>query len=64
MFMIVQSYPGLMSTLTLKSNIVLTQSIITLAHHVFNQIKKQNKQTGFKKKIKKIPKHKLKLIKN
>ena len=48
-FMIVQSYPGLMSTLTLKSNTVLTQSIITLAHHVFNQIKKQNKQTGFKK---------------
>lgn len=60
--MIVQSYLRLMSTLTLKSNTVLTQSIINLAHHVFNQIKKQNKQTGFKKK--KIPKHKLKLIKN
>lgn len=51
--MIVQSYPGLMPTLTLKSSTVLTQSIITLAHHVFNQIKKQNNQTGFKKKIKK-----------
>ena len=65
--MIVQSYLRLMSTLTLKSNTVLTQSIINLAHHVFNQIKKQNKQTGFKKKKlkkKKIPKHKLKLIKN